>query len=820
MSELFEKLGLFYLGRRVDPETRQTTDVPVLYEANDLVTHAAIIGMTGSGKTGLGIGLLEEAAMDGVPVIAIDPKGDLGNLLLTFPELSASAFQPWVMAEDARGKGIAESELAATEAARWKSGLAEWGQTEDRIARLRAAADFAIYTPGSTAAVPLSILKSFAPPAAAVLEDTELFGERVSTAATSLLTLAGVESDPLRSREHVLVSALLQDAWRRGQTLDVASLIAGVQKPPVTKVGVLDLETFYPAADRFQLAMRLNQLVAAPDFAVWLEGEALDVGRLLYSPGGKPRVSVVSIAHLDDRERMFFVSLLLNEVVGWVRTQRGTSSLRAIIYFDEVFGFLPPVANPSSKAPLLTLLKQARAFGVGMVLATQNPIDLDYKALSNTGTWFLGRLQTQRDKDRLLDGLESVSAASGNRASMDATLSSLEKRTFLMHNVHDEGPTLFKTRWTMSYLRGPLGREEIARLSKVPRVPEVPRVPGVLVPEVPEVPEVPPALSARSAPSAPAPSALSAPSALPAPSGRLAPSAPVLAPSIQQYFAPGPGSVYEPALLGAVRLAYSDAKLGVDEVRDVAVTTQIADGAVPVDWEQAEPAPFALKSLVQQAQPGISFASLPASASQPKKYAQWEKELTRWASQSQSVELLRSARAKLTSHPDEAERDFRIRVQEAMRQVRDAAVEKTRQKYAAKLAAAEDRLRRAEATVEREQEQASESKLQAGVSIAATLAGALLGRRAVSLTTLGRATTAARGMGRIGREAQDVTRAEANVEALREARDKIAADLERDMQQVASSSDVSAEKFDRVLLKPKRGSVSVQLFALVWIPRA
>ena len=351
----------------------------------------------------------------------------------------------------------------------------------------------------------------------------------------------------------MLISALLQDAWRHGQTLDVASLIGGVQKPPVTKVGVLDLESFYPAAERFQLAMRLNQLAAAPDFAVWLEGEALDVSRLLYTATGKPRVSVISISHLDDRERMFFVSLLLNEVVGWVRTQRGTSSLRAIIYFDEVFGFLPPVANPSSKAPLLTLLKQARAFGVGMVLATQNPIDLDYKALSNTGTWFLGRLQTQRDKDRLLDGLENVSAASGNRASMDATLSSLEKRMFLMHNVHDAAPTLFQTRWTMSYLRGPLGRDEIARLAKVPGVPGVPgvpRVPQVLVPEVPDVPRA----------------EVRAPSAPSAPSGTFGTFGTCRHPRHPRHlrhsrqcsillssniFAPGGGAVYEPALLGA-----------------------------------------------------------------------------------------------------------------------------------------------------------------------------------------------------------------------------------------------------------------------------
>jgi uncharacterized protein DUF87 len=807
MSEAFEKLGLFYLGRRVDPDTRRVTETPVLYDANDLVTHGAIIGMTGSGKTGLGIALLEEAAMDGVPVLAVDPKGDLGNLLLTFPQLTAASLAPWVSPEDARAKGVGEAEWAAGEAARWKQGLADWGQSEERIARLRAAADFAIYTPGSTAGTPISILKSFAPPDAAVLKDGELMGERVGTATTSLLTLAGVEADPMRSREHVLISALLHDAWQNGTTLDIPSLIAAVQKPPMSKVGVMDLESFFPAADRFELAMRLNHLVAAPGFAAWLHGDALDIGRLLYSANGKPRVSVISIAHLDDRERMFFVSLLLNEVVGWMRVQRGTSSLRTIVYFDEIFGFLPPVANPPSKPPLMTLLKQARAFGVGLVVATQNPVDLDYKALSNTGTWFLGRLQTERDKSRLLDGLEGVAANAFDRSTVDGMLSKLEKRVFLMHNVHEDGPTLFQTRWTMAYLRGPLGREEIARLSAETRDAKV-----LVAPAASEHRTAPPAPVAAVAPEhRTVPVAPSAPSV---------PSAPVLDPAIQQFFAPGDGRIYTPSLLGALRVSYSDSRLDIDEVRDVVLTTPISDGAVPVDWENASPAPFALNDLKSRPDKSLPFASLPTAAADKKKHAQWAKDLARWAAQSQSVELLRSARTKLTSRVDEDERAFRIRLQADAREARDAAVAKVRQKYATKLATAEDRLRRAEGAVQREQEQASESKVQAGVSIAATIAGALLGRKAVSLTTLGRATTAARGMGRIGREAQDVVRAQANLGALREARDAIAADLERDMQQVAGSFDASTETFERVLLKPKRGSVSVQLVALLWTPQA
>ncbi len=404
----FEKLGLFYLGREIDPATKARQDTPLLYDSSDLVTHAVIAGMTGSGKTGLGIDVIEEAAIDGVPVIAIDPKGDLGNLLLTFPKLAAADFAPWVDADEARRAGQTADAFAAAEASKWSKGLAEWGQDGARIERLRAAAEFALYTPGSSSGRPLSIVKSFAAPDPEIVNDADLLRDRVATAATSVLTLAGVEAEPMRSREHTLLSTLFTESWRAGRDLDLATLITQIQSPPVTKVGVVDLESFFPSKDRFALAMQLNQLLAAPGFNAWLEGEALDIDRLLYTESGRPRVSVISIAHLDDQERMFFVSLLLNEIVGWMRSQRGTSSLRAVIYFDEIFGFLPPVANPPSKAPLLTILKQARAFGLGLVVATQNPVDLDYKALSNAGTWMLGRLQTDQDKSRVLDGLEGA----------------------------------------------------------------------------------------------------------------------------------------------------------------------------------------------------------------------------------------------------------------------------------------------------------------------------------------------------------------------------------------------------------------------------
>ena len=462
----FEKLGVFYLGRLYDTETRKIQDELLLYDSKDLVTHGVIVGMTGSGKTGLGISLIEEAAIDGVPVIAIDPKGDLGDLMLTFPHLQPDDFMPWINPDDARKKEMTPEQYAAQQAALWGKGLADWGQSGERIQKLRDAAEFAIYTPGSNAGIQVSILKSFSAPDESVLQDGDLMRARVSTTVTSLLGLLGIEADPIQSREHILLSTIFDTAWREGRDMDLANLVQQVQAPPFKKIGILDLESYYSTKDRFVLVMALNNLVASPGFRSWLEGEPLDINQILYTPTGKPRVAIFSIAHLGDSERMFFGSLLLNQILGWMRSLSGTTSLRALVYMDEIFGYFPPVGNPSAKLPLLTLLKQARAYGVGILLSTQNPVDLDYKGLSNAGTWFVGRLQTERDKARLLDGLEGVSAQAGgfDRKATEQIISGLGSRVFLMNNVHEDGPAIFQTRWAMSYLCGPLTRDQIRSL--------------------------------------------------------------------------------------------------------------------------------------------------------------------------------------------------------------------------------------------------------------------------------------------------------------------------------------------------------------------
>ncbi|MGQ0601648.1 MAG: helicase HerA domain-containing protein, partial [Anaerolineales bacterium] len=332
----YEKLGAFYLGRPYDLAARQPAGELLLYDSKDLVTHAVCVGMTGSGKTGLCLSLIEEAALDNVPVLAIDPKGDLGNLLLTFPQLRAEDFAPWVNADDAAKKGMSVNDYANAQAELWTNGLASWGQDAARIQRLRDAVEMVVYTPGSSAGLPVSILKSFAAPDQAVMEDGELLRERIGVTATSLLGLLNIVADPIQSREHILLSTIIHWSWSQGKDLDLAALIGHIQNPPVTKIGVLDLESFYPGKDRFGLVMALNNLRAAPGFSAWMEGEPLDIQAMLYtgdgpSPG-KPRVAIFSIAHLNDAERMFFVSLLLNQVLGWMRTQSGTTSLRAILY--------------------------------------------------------------------------------------------------------------------------------------------------------------------------------------------------------------------------------------------------------------------------------------------------------------------------------------------------------------------------------------------------------------------------------------------------------------------------------------------------------
>jgi hypothetical protein len=772
----FEKLGVFYLGKRAGPDAPKEPE-PVLYDSRDLTTHGIIVGMTGSGKTGLGIGLIEEAALDGIPTIAVDPKGDLGNLLLTFPDLAPSDFAPWVE------PGVSAEETAAA----WAKGLAAWGEGPERIKKFRDAVDLAIYTPGSSAGRPLSIVGSLAAPPPHIMDDEDARSERVNGTVSGLLGLLGIEADPLRSREHILIATLLASAWADGRDLDLASLVRDVQKPPFAQVGVVDVESFYPAKDRAQLAMSLNNLLASPGFAAWLAGEPLDVQRLLFTAEGKPRVSIVSIAHLSDSERMFFVTLLLNEVVAWMRAQTGTTSLRALFYMDEVFGFFPPVANPPAKTPMLTLLKQARAYGLGCVLATQNPVDLDYKGLANAGTWFLGRLQTERDKARVIEGLEGASVSSGrafDRQATEATLAGLGKRVFLLHDVHEDAAVLFETRFTLSFLRGPLTKKQIQVLMAPQKVTAVP--------------------AAASQPF------IATAGARPAvPSG------------VKEVFLPWRGAaqagerlVYRPSLLGAAKLHFFDAKAQVDTWVDVALLAPIAEGGA---WDSADD--LGEKPELESVPDGKgAFDALPAAAAQPKTYAAWAKELADALYRTKSLDLHRCRPLDLVAKAGESEGDFKARVGLAAREARDAAVLALRKKYAAKLEAIAGREQRAAERVEREQAQASQQTLQTAISVGATVLGALFGRKTLSTATLGRATTSARGVSRTLKERGDVGGANESLEAVRASRAALEAELQSEIERLTAGNAADQAAIETTSVRPRKSDIAIEGVSLVWVP--
>jgi len=801
----FEKLGLFYLGRKRDRDGKPGE--LLLYDSRDLVTHALCVGMTGSGKTGLCLGLMEEAAIDGIPAILIDPKGDLANLLLTFPELRPEDFRPWVSEDDARKRGISLEAHAEAEAKLWREGLAAWGQDGERVRRLRDAAEFAVYTPGSTAGLPVSILKSFAAPDEATVSDPEHLRERAGTTAASVLGLAGITADPLKSREHILLTTLLEDAWKKGEDLDLAALIGRIQSPPMARAGVMDMETFFPSKERFELAISLNNLLAAPTFQTWFEGEPLDVGRMLHTQGGKPRMAIFSIAHLNDSERMFFVALLLGATLSWMRGQPGTSSLRAILYMDEIQGYFPPVANPPPKTALLTLLKQARAYGLGVVLATQNPVDLDYKGLSNTGTWFIGRLQTERDKARLLEGLEGAAGAGGggfDRGELERLMAGLEKRVFLVRNIHEDAPCLFETRWTLSYLRGPLTRAQIRVLAGKPRAEGAGAASGM------PAPRSEPVLASGDIAPSPRP-------AMP----RDGAARPVLPPEIVQYHLPARGGwelLYEPRVLGAASVRFVDRAKGVDAARDVVLLAEIGSGAAGVAWDSAAPLEIGLDELEETPEEGAEYSELPGAAAKPKSYAAWAKDLAESLRGSAELQLFRSSRLGLVSEAAEDERAFRIRLAQRAREERDRQVDALRKKYGPKKEALEERVRRAEQAVRRESEQAQGAGIQTAISIGSSILQALFGKKSLTQGNVGRAATAARGAGRTYQQAQDVTRAKENVEALQKEMEELEAELQAEVDAIGRASETQSEELETVSVKPRKTDVTVRTVALAWAP--
>jgi hypothetical protein len=557
--------------------------------------------------------------------------------------------------------------------------------------------------------------------------------------------------------------------------------------------------------------MTINNVLASPSFAAWMQGEPLNIQRLFYTPAGKPRVAVLSIAHLNDQERMFFVTILLNELITWMRSQAGTSSLRALLYMDEVFGYLPPTANPPSKVPMLALLKQARAFGLGLILSTQNPVDLDYKALSNAGSWFLGRLQTERDKARVLDGLEGATSAAGgkfNRQQTERILSGLGSRVFLMNNVHEDQPVVYQTRWALSYLRGPMTREQIQQLMKDRK--------AELAPETMSGDSSPAAAGGMAAVAAHAPPPVAPPVDEPPP---------VLPPEIRQCYAAVARSVprsapivYRPAILGAGRLHFVESKSKVDSWTEVARVCSLVDDLPRDPWDDSDV--VALEELAMEAEPveDARFATLPDAAARKKQYDVWTGSLKSYLYRSERLPLSHCPSLKLYSEPGQTEGDFRVLLKNEAREQRDLEIEKLRKKYSSKMGTLEDRLRRAEQKVEVEKGQASNAAVSAAVSPGSSVLGALFGRKLGSSSNVSRVGTSVRAAGRAASQRGDISRAKDNVRALEDDIEDLNERLEEEIEEISESLSLKEIEIEPHPIKPRKSDISVDDVALLWLP--
>lgn len=769
-----EKIGQFYLGTEVRPVDGEL----FLYDAADLTTHAVIIGMTGSGKTGLGISLLEEAALDGIPVIAVDPKGDLGSLALNFPGLQPADFIPYADPAVLAQSGQTAESWAEQAASSWKTGIESSGQSAARMAALKAANPVHLFTPGSSAGLQLSLLADFAAPAQEIRSDSEAYGDALDAAAAGLLALLKISADSL-DPQHIYLTHIFKHSWDAGKTLTLVDLIADIQNPPFEKIGILPVSQVFPEKNRTAFAMSLNSLIASPSFAAWQQGQPLDVQTLLYDSQNRAQTSVLNIAHLSDAERMYFVTLLLSNLISWMRRQQGTGTLRAIFYMDEIAGYLPPNASPASKKSFLTLLKQARAFGLGLVLSSQNPIDLDYKALSNAGTWFIGRLQTAQDRARVTEGLLSASENGIGKSELDGWFDQLGKRQFLLHNIHEPQPVIFKTRWAMSYLAGPLSKAQIAAIS-----------------------------ASEKAGSTDAPAA----------GGTQSSRAAILPPSIPTYYLPsqnsgGQTTHYFPTVLAIASLYYQDSKSGVRSEREIMLSAAIDNS---IDWKSAEA--LELNSIQLQSspqQPAVHHEA-PSAVSDSRNWADWEKSLKTALRQTAGISIFYSADLKTYSEPGESEEAFRNRLATPAREARDTAIMKLRQQYAAKQITLNKQLLTAETAAWRESSQASGRLLDAGIAIGGALLSAFTGRKVLSAANINRAASAARKVAEIGKERQDSAAAQEKLNLIQQQITDLEAQLKSDLDALTVQYDPQQMALKSKQIDVKASDISVKTLGLLY----
>ncbi|QKF67436.1 YjgR domain-containing protein [Arcobacter venerupis] len=779
----YEKLKLFYIGKeKID----ESDFAPLVYKNKDLTTHAAIIGMTGSGKTGLGISLLEEAAIDNIPSIIIDPKGDMGNLLLTFPQLQGSDFEPWIEEQDAVNNGLSVSEYALKTAQTWKNGLEADFQNQERIQKLKDSADFTIYTPGSSAGVQISILSSFKAPSIEVLEDSELLVSLISSTVSSLLSLID-EKDDSSSKESILISSIFMNSYSLQKDLSIEELISFIVTPPFSKVGIFDLETFFPQNERLKLALKLNTIIANPSFKSWIEGQPLDISNLMYDENGKAKVSIFSIAHLNDSQRMFFVSLLLNQMVSWMRRQEGTTSLKALLYMDEIFGYFPPNANPPSKQPMLTLLKQARSFGVGIILSTQNPVDIDYKGLANIGTWFIGRLQTKQDKEKVIDGLSSAVEGKIDKNEIENLLSNLEKRTFIMKNINEDGIKVFQTRWALSYLKGPITKEQIKFLMSNKKVTT---------------------LTTKEE---------SSTSKQKIETTNKQNSVKPLIPNILEqkylYLSQSDSYYLQAYLLCKCSLHFSDTAKNIDLTSELNYGFYLQKETSNINYEEFEEVnnfSFETKERLNS-----NYYETPIFIQNEKELKQIQKDFTDYVYRNSKLTLFKNEALKIISKQNESLTDFKIRIQDRLNEKIDEQVENLQIKFKKTNDSIEDKLDNLFDKKEKEELQASSTTTDTIIAIGTSLLGAFFGKSTTS-STLGKVASSARGATRVLKERNDVKYVENEIQQLQIEKEELQKILEDEIEKINEENKISNFQIEEIFIKPKRTDIFNVKLELLW----
>jgi len=801
------KSDKFFLGKVYDLDQGEMLDDFVHYDPDDLTTHGVITGMTGSGKTGLGVIMLEEAALKGIPAIIVDPKGDLTNLLLHFPDLLPGDFTPWVDQGAAQREGITVEDAAEKAAGLWKKGLASYGIGKPDLEALRDAVDYAVYTPGSDAGLPVSILASLAAPPIPWEGNKEILRERISSTVTALLGLVGFKDiDPVRAKEHILLANIFEAAWREEKDLDMGMLITHVQSPPFDKLGVLSLDQFYPEKDRFELAMLLNNFLAAPAFQTWMEGQPLDIGKILFTDSGKPRHSVFYLAHLSDQERMFFVTLLYSSIETWMRTQKGSGSLRVMVYFDEIAGYLPPIANPPSKNIILRMLKQARAFGVGLTLATQNPVDLDYKALSNAGTWMIGKLQTERDKARLLDGLEG--AAPGlDRKAFDKMISLVDKRVFILHNVHEDAPVVFHTRWAMNYLPGPLTRAQLPALNTLvsakthvsetekqqAEVRDSRKSGAAIGQDVPPV--VPGSISVNYFPAGLAPSEA------------LTKAGETLAGGV-----PEPKLLYRPALAGQARVAYIERKYNISSEKVFAVKIDDMKRKGLVRWENFEVDELDLDRLSSSPRSGAAYETLDNLAIEDSKYVKGlESDFVDWIYRTQAMTIRMNEALGVVVGPDVSDEDFNKMCLDAVEEKKEAELEALKDKYEDKLDKLEDKLEDEVQDYEEDKQELSHRRIEEVGKGLENVLGLLGGRRRSLSTSLTKRRMTSKAK-------SDLKASELEIKQLEEDILEMEAELKEELEEVSQRYEDAVGKITEEPVAPFKKNIFSEFFGLLWLP--